>query len=411
MKNALDILKERGFVAQVTYEDELYKAFDEGMVTFYTGFDPTADSLHIGHYIPIMAMAHLQRAGHKPIALMGGGTGMIGDPSGKSDLRKVLTVEDIDHNVECFKKQMSNFLDFDERKPNCAVIANNADWLRSLKYIDFLRDVGALFSVNRMLTAECYKQRLERGLTFLEFNYMLMQSYDFLELNHRYNCILQTGGDDQWSNMLSGADLIRRKDGNPAFALTFKLLLTHDGRKMGKTEKGALWLDANKCSPYDFYQYWRNVDDADVEKCLGLLTFLPMDEVRRLGALKDSAINEAKRVLAFEVTKLIHGEEEATKAQQAAEALFGGGASAGNIPTTEIAEADLAEEARLIAWMTRAGMTKSNGEARKAVQQGGVTVGDEKITDPDYKFTADQLKGDGVIVRKGKKTYQLFKLA
>ena len=409
--NAYDILKERGFIAQVTYEDDLRKAFDEGMVTFYTGFDPTADSLHIGHYIPIMAMAHLQRAGHKPIALMGGGTGMIGDPSGKSDLRKVLTVEDIDNHVAHIRQQMSRFLDFDESRENCAIIVNNADWLRTLNYIDFLRDVGSLFSVNRMLTAECYKQRLERGLTFLEFNYMLMQSYDFLELNHRYNCILQTGGDDQWSNMLSGADLIRRKDGNPAFALTFKLLLTHDGRKMGKTEKGALWLDANKCSPYDFYQYWRNVDDADVEKCLGLLTFLPMDEVRRLGSLKDSAINEAKRVLAFEVTKLIHGEEEATKAQQAAEALFGGGASAGNIPTTEIAEADLAEEARLIAWMTRAGMTKSNGEARKAVQQGGVTVGDEKITDPDYKFTADQLKGDGVIVRKGKKTYQLFKLA
>ena len=409
MSNAMDILRKRGFIKQVTFEDDLYKAFDEGMVTFYTGFDPTADSLHIGHYIPIMAMAHLQRAGHRPIALMGGGTGMIGDPSGKSDLRKVLTVEDIDHNVECFKKQMSNFLDFDESKPNCAVIANNADWLRSLKYIDFLRDVGALFSVNRMLTAECYKQRLERGLTFLEFNYMLMQSYDFLELNHRYNCILQTGGDDQWSNMLSGADLIRRKDGKPAFALTFKLLLTHDGRKMGKTEKGALWLDANKCSPYDFYQYWRNVDDADVEKCLGLLTFLPMDEVRRLGALQGSEINEAKRVLAFEVTKLIHGEEEATKAQQAAEALFGSGANSENMPTTAITEAELNEDARLIAWMAKAGMTKSNGEARKAVQQGGVSVGDQKISDPDYKFTAEML-ADGVVVKKGKKTFQKFVL-
>ena len=406
--NAYDILKERGFVAQVTYEDDLRKAFDEGMVTFYTGFDPTADSLHIGHYIPIMAMAHLQRAGHKPIALMGGGTGMIGDPSGKSDLRKVLTVEDIDHNVECFKKQMSRFLDFDESKENCAVIANNAEWLRSLKYIDFLRDVGALFSVNRMLTAECYKQRLERGLTFLEFNYMLMQSYDFLELNHRYGCILQAGGDDQWSNMLSGADLIRRKDQKPAFALTFKLLLTHDGRKMGKTEKGALWLDANKCSPYDFYQYWRNVDDADVEKCLGLLTFLPMDEVRRLGALQGSEINEAKRVLAFEVTKLIHGEEEAVKAQQAAEALFGGAGMGGNIPTMEISETDLAADARLIAWMTRAGMTKSNGEARKAVQQGGVSVNGEKIADPDFAFTEEMLSGEGALVKKGKKSFQRF---
>ena len=404
----LDELKERGFIRQVTFEEDLYKAFDKGMVTFYTGFDPTADSLHIGHYIPIMAMAHLQRAGHRPIALMGGGTGMVGDPSGKSDLRKVLTVEDIDHNVECFKKQMSRFLDFDPSKPNCAVIANNADWLRTLNYIDFLREVGALFSVNRMLAAECYKQRLERGLTFLEFNYMLMQSYDFLELNHRYNCILQTGGDDQWSNMLSGADLIRRKEQKPAFAMTFKLLLTHDGRKMGKTEKGALWLDANKCSPYDFYQYWRNVDDADVEKCLGLLTFLPMDEVRRLGALQGSEINEAKRVLAFEVTKMIHGEEEAVKAQQAAEALFGGAAAGGSIPTTEISAAELAEEARLLAWMTKAGMTKSNGEARKAIQQGGVSVNDEKVADPDFRFTEETLAGEGAVVRKGKKTFHRF---
>ena len=405
--NAYDLLKERGFIAQVTYEDDLRRAFDEGMVTFYTGFDPTADSLHIGHYIPVMAMAHLQRAGHRPIALMGGGTGMIGDPSGKSDLRKVLTVEDIDHNVECFKKQMSRFLDFDPARENCALIVNNADWLRSLNYIDFLREIGSLFSVNRMLTAECYKQRLERGLTFLEFNYMLMQSYDFLQLFHHYNCTLQAGGDDQWSNMLSGADLIRRKEGKPAFAMTFKLLLTHDGRKMGKTEKGALWLDANKCSPYDFYQYWRNVDDQDVEKCLGLLTFLPMDEVHRLGELKDSAINEAKRVLAYEVTKMIHGEEEAKKAQDAAEALFGKGAQGGNVPTCEIAEADLAQDARLVAWMAKAGMTKSNGEARKAIQQGGVSVDDQKISDTDFAFTAERL-ADGVIVKKGKKTFMKF---
>jgi len=405
--NAFDILKERGFVKQVTFEEDLYKAFDEGMVSFYVGFDPTADSLHIGHYIPIMAMAHLQKAGHKPYALMGGGTGMIGDPSGKSDLRKVLTVEDIDNNVNKIKGQMAKFLDFDESKENSAVIVNNADWLRTLNYIDFLRDVGALFSVNRMLTAECYKQRLERGLTFLEFNYMLMQSYDFLELNHRHNVTLQCGGDDQWSNMLSGADLIRRKDRKDAFALTFQLLLTHDGRKMGKTEKGALWLDPEKCSPYDFYQYWRNVDDADVEKCLGLLTFLPMDEVRRLGALKDSAINEAKRVLAFEVTKNVHGEEEATKAQQAAEALFGGGANNANMPTTTVTLEELAEEARLIAWMAKAGMTKSNGEARKAVQQGGVSVNDEKVSDPDFKFTEEMLR-EGVIVKKGKKTFHKF---
>ncbi|MBQ9951896.1 MAG: tyrosine--tRNA ligase [Clostridia bacterium] len=408
--HALDILKERGFIKQVTFEEDLYKAFDEGMVTFYVGFDPTADSLHVGHYIPIMAMAHLQRAGHKPIALMGGGTGMIGDPSGKSDMRKVLTVEDIDHNVECFKKQMARFLDFDESKENCAMIVNNADWLRGLNYIEFLRDVGAMFSVNRMLTAECYKQRLERGLTFLEFNYMIMQSYDFLELFKRHNCILQCGGDDQWSNMLGGADLIRRKEHKDAFALTFQLLLTSEGKKMGKTEKGALWLDAEKRAPYDFYQYWRNVADADVEKCLGLLTFLPMDEVRRLGALEGSAINEAKKVLAFEVTKLVHGEEEAIKAQQAAEALFGGAAAGGSIPTTEISAADLASDARLISWMTKVGMTKSNGEARKAVQQGGVSVNDVKITDPDYALTAEALT-EGVVVKKGKKTFHRLSLA
>ena len=406
-----DELVARGLIAQVTNEEEIREMIDNGKAVFYIGFDPTADSLHIGHYIPIMAMAHLQKAGHKPFALMGGGTGMIGDPSGKSDLRKVLTVEDIDNNVAHIKAQMARFLDFDESKPNSALIVNNADWLRDLNYISFLRDVGALFSVNRMLTAECYKQRLERGLTFLEFNYMLMQSYDFLELNHRYGCILQTGGDDQWSNMLSGADLIRRKDGKDAFALTFQLLLTHDGRKMGKTEKGALWLDPNKCSPYDFYQYWRNVDDADVKKCLGLLTFLPMDEVNRLGALEGSAINEAKRVLAYEVTKNVHGEEEALKAQQAAEALFGGGATAGSVPTTTLTAADLAEENRLLALVARCGLCKSNGEARKTMQAGGLYIGEEKITDVDFRVTPEMLDGEGLLIRKGKKAYHLFKLA
>lgn len=406
--NALDLLKDRGFVKQITFEEDLYKAFDQEMVPFYVGFDPTADSLHIGHYIPIMAMAHLQKAGHKPFALMGGGTGMIGDPSGKSDLRKVLTVEDIDNNVAHIKKQMESFLDFDPAKENCAVIVNNADWLRDLNYIDFLRDVGALFSVNRMLTAECYKQRLERGLTFLEFNYMLMQSYDFLELNHRYGVKLQCGGDDQWSNMLSGADLIRRKDQKDAFALTFQLLLTHDGRKMGKTEKGALWLDPEKCSPYDFYQYWRNVDDADVEKCLGLLTFLPMDEVRRLGALQGSEINEAKRILAFEVTKNVHGEEEARKAQQAAEALFGGGALAGSVPTTAISAEELAADNRIVALIAKVGLCKSNGEARKTIQGGGLYIGDEKVQDVDFRVTEDMLAGDGLLVRKGKKSYHRF---
>ena len=405
MKNALDVLRERGFIAQTTFEDELNKTFENGMVTFYTGFDPTADSLHIGHYIPIMAMAHLQRAGHKPIALMGGGTAMIGDPSGKTDMRKMMTVETIDDNVAHIKKQMERFLDFDETKPNSAIIVNNADWLRNLNYISFLRDVGALFSVNRMLTAECYKQRLEKGLTFLEFNYMLMQSYDFLQLFEKYGCCLQTGGDDQWSNMLSGADLIRRKLEKPAFALTFKLLLTHGGRKMGKTEKGALWLDPAKTSPYDFYQYWRNVDDADVEKCLALLTFLPMEEVRRLGAYKDSRINEAKVTLAYEVTKLIHGEEEANKAKAAAEALFSGSGAAGSTPTTEVTEEELAAENRLLAWASKVGLFKSNGEARKAIQQGGLYIGNEKVTDEDFRVTADMLKGDGLLIRRGKKAY------
>lgn len=405
MKNALDVLRERGFIAQTTFEDELNKTFENGMVTFYTGFDPTADSLHIGHYIPIMAMAHLQRAGHKPIALMGGGTAMIGDPSGKTDMRKMMTVETIDDNVAHIKKQMERFLDFDGSKPNSAIIVNNADWLRNLNYISFLRDVGALFSVNRMLTAECYKQRLEKGLTFLEFNYMLMQSYDFLQLFEKYGCCLQTGGDDQWSNMLSGADLIRRKLEKPAFALTFKLLLTHDGRKMGKTEKGALWLDPAKTSPYDFYQYWRNVDDADVEKCLALLTFLPMEEVKRLGAYKDSRINEAKVTLAYEVTKLIHGEEEANKAKAAAEALFSGSGAAGSTPTTEVTEEELAAENRLLAWASKVGLFKSNGEARKAIQQGGLYIGNDKVTDEDFRVTAEMLKGDGLLIRRGKKAY------
>ncbi|WP_102412160.1 tyrosine--tRNA ligase [Beduinella massiliensis] len=397
----LDVLKERGFVAQVTFEEDLYKQLEQP-TTFYVGFDPTADSLHIGHYIPIMAMAHMQRAGHRPIALMGGGTGMIGDPSGKSDLRKVLTVDDIDHNVESIKKQMSRFLDFSEGK---AMIANNADWLRNLNYIDFMREIGVYFSVNRMLTAECYKKRLEKGLTFLEFTYMLMQSYDFLELYRRYGCRLQLGGDDQWSNMLGGADLIRRKERQDAYALTFQLLLTHDGRKMGKTEAGALWLDAERTSPYDFYQYWRNVDDQDVQKCLALLTFLPMDEVRRLGALRDSGINEAKKVLAFEVTKLVHGEEEARKAQEAAASLFGGGALSGSVPTTEITAAQLEEDGRVTTIAFLCGLCASKGEARKLVQGGGLTIGEEKVTDVNAVLTAEQIGGEGVLLRKGKKSY------
>ena len=401
-------LTRRGLIAQMTHPEKIRELLDHEKVTFYIGFDATADSLHVGHFLQMVVMKRLQQAGHRPIALLGTGTTMVGDPTGKTEMRKMLTPEIVDHNVDCIKQQMSRFLDFSDGK---ALIVNNADWLRSLNYIDFLREVGVHFSVNRMLTAECYKQRMERGLTFLEFNYMIMQSYDFLELFKRYGCTLQAGGDDQWSNMLSGADLIRRKEQKPAFALTFKLLLTSDGRKMGKTEKGALWLDPNRTSPYEFYQYWRNVDDADVEKCLALLTFLPMDEVRRLGALKDAAINEAKRVLAFEVTKLIHGEEEAVKARDAAEALFGGGAMGGSVPTTALTAAELAEESRLVALLARAGLCKSNGEARKTIQQGGVTVNDEKVTDVDFRFTPEMLSGEGALVRKGKKSYHRFKLA
>ena len=405
MSAIMDILRERGFVAQMTFEEELEKAFDEGMVTFYNGFDPTADSMHIGHYIPVMAMAHLQRAGHRPIALMGGGTAMVGDPSGKTDLRKMLTREQIAENVSCIQRQMERFLDFDETKPNGASIVNNADWLLKLNYVDFIRDIGALFSVNRMLTADCYRQRLERGLTFLEFNYMLMQSYDFLHLFHEKGCTLQTGGDDQWSNMLSGADLIRRKEQKPAFALTFKLLLTSSGTKMGKTEKGALWLDPKKTTPYEFYQYFRNVDDADVGKCLGLLTFLPMDEVRKLSALEGSAINDAKRVLAFEVTKLIHGEEEAQRAKEAAESLFGGGGLGGSIPTTAITQAQLSEDDRLVALVALCGLCKSKGEARKTIVAGGISIGEEKVTDAEMRIEPDQLAGEGMLIKKGKKNF------
>lgn len=402
MSSVYDVLKERGFIAQCTYEEDLKKALENEKVTFYVGFDPTADSLHIGHYIPIMAMAHMQKFGHRPIALVGGGTAMIGDPSGKTDMRKMMTREMVDANASAIKKQLSRFVSFDDDK---AIMADNADWLLGLNYVEFIRDIGAHFSVNRMLTAECYKQRLERGLTFLEFNYMLMQSYDFLMLNQKYGCTVQMGGDDQWSNMLSGADLIRRKERKDAFAMTFKLLLTHDGKKMGKTVAGALWLDPKKTSPYDFYQYWRNVDDEDVEKCLALLTFLPMDEVRELGALEGSEKNKAKRVLAYEVTKLVHGEEEANKAQQAAEALFGGGAAAGSVPTTHITAAQLDEDARVTTWAVNCGLCKSRGEARKTVEGGGLYIGDEKVSDVNKTLTWAELQGEGVLLRKGKKSY------
>ena len=403
MEHILDILKDRGFIAQTTFEDELYEQL-KTPTTFYVGFDPTADSLHIGHYIPIMAMAHMQRAGHKPIALMGGGTAMIGDPSGKTDMRKMMTTETIDHNVECIKKQMSRFLDFSEGQ---AIIVNNGDWLRNLNFIEFMRDIGSMFSVNKMLTAECYKARMatENGLSFLEFTYMLMQSYDFLELFHRYGCRLEMGGNDQWSNMLGGADLVRRKEKEKAFACTFQLLLTHDGRKMGKTEAGALWLDADKTTPYNFYQYWRNVDDKDVEKCLALLTFLPMDEVRRLGALEGAELNEAKKILAFEVTKLVHGEEAAVQAEAAAKALFTGGPAGGDIPTLTLTEQDLSEDARISTILVRSGLCKSQSDARKQIEQNAVSSNGEKITDTAAVLKAEQLAGEGVMIRKGKKGF------
>ena len=403
MEHILDILKERGFIAQVTFEDELYEQLKKP-TAFYVGFDPTADSLHIGHYIPIMAMAHMQRAGHKPIALMGGGTAMIGDPSGKTDMRKMLTVEAIDRNVESIKKQMSRFLDFNDDK---AIIVNNGDWLRHLNFINFMRDIGSQFSVNRMLTAECYKARLdsENGLSFLEFTYMLMQSYDFLELFHRYNCRLEMGGNDQWSNMLGGADLIRKKENEKAYACTFQLLLTHDGRKMGKTEAGALWLDPEKTSPYHFYQYWRNVDDKDVEKCLALLTFLPMDEVRRLGALRDAEINEAKKVLAYEVTKLVHGEDEARNAQEASSALFGGGTGAGSIPTLELTASEFSEDGRISTLLVKSGLCKSQSDARKQIEQNAVSVNDSKITMPAAVLSPSDLGSNGALLKKGKKGF------
>ena len=402
-EHILDILKERGFIAQMTYPEELYEQLKEP-TTFYVGFDPTADSLHIGHYIPIMAMAHMQRAGHRPIALMGGGTAMIGDPSGKNDMRKMMTVETIDDNVAHIKEQMGRFLDFSDGK---ALIVNNGDWLRHLNFIDFMREIGPQFHVNSMIKADCYATRMasENGLTFLEFTYMLMQSYDFLQLYRKYDCRLEMGGNDQWSNMLGGANLVRSKDGGKGFACTFQLLLTHDGRKMGKTEKGALWLDPNKCKPYDFYQYWRNVDDKDVEKCLALLTFLPMDEVRRLGALEGSEINEAKKVLAYEVTKLVHGEEEARKAADAAASLFGGAADSAHVPALELTADQLAVDGRVVTLLTLAKLTKSNSEARKQIEAGAVVLGEDKVTDVNAAVTAEQIGADGLLLRKGKKGY------
>ena len=402
-ENVMDVLRERGFIAQTVYEDDLYKMLGSEKVTFYVGFDPTADSLHIGHYIPIMAMAHMQRAGHRPIALMGGGTGLVGDPSGKSELRKMLTREDVNHNVECIKKQMSRFLDFSDDK---ALIANNADWLTNLNYIDFLREVGVHFSVNRMLTAECYKQRMEKGLTFLEFNYMLMQSYDFMMLYEKYGCNLQFGGDDQWSNMLGGTELIRRKLGKNACAMTITLLLNSEGKKMGKTQSGAVWLDPNKTSPFDFYQYWRNVADADVLKCIRMLTFLPLEQIDEMDKWEGSQLNQAKEILAYELTNLVHGEEEAKKAQESARALFSGGNHA-DMPAAEITEADLRDGViDIMGLLVSSGLCASRSEARRAVEQGGVTVNGEKVTDIKTTYTPDDIKNaEEFVLKRGKKKF------
>lgn len=400
-----DVLKERGYIAQCTNEDEVRKMLANEKVTFYIGFDPTADSLHVGHFLGLMVMAHMQRAGHRPICLVGGGTGTVGDPSGRTDMRKMLTDEDIEYNCNRFKEQMARFIDFSDDK---ALIVNNGDWLRKLNYIELLRDVGPHFTVNRMLTAECYKNRMEKGLTFLEFNYMIMQSYDFLELHRRYNLKLEMGGDDQWSNIIGGVELTRRKTGDAVYGLTFTLLTKSDGKKMGKTAGGALWLDKEKTPVYDFYQYWRNVDDADVEKCLALLTFLPMEEVHRLGSLQDAAINEAKKVLAYEVTKLVHGQEEADKAQAAAEAVFGGSGSNENMPTIQLTAEN--EGQKLLDILVAGQVFESKGEGRRLIKQNGLSLNDAKVADPDYILTDGDFTDGEAIVRKGKKKfYRLVK--
>ena len=398
-----DELKARGLIAQVTDEEEIKEFINNGKATFYIGFDPTADSLHVGHFMALCLMKRLQMAGNRPIALIGGGTAMIGDPSGRTDMRQMMTTEIIDHNSECFKKQMSKFIDFSEGK---ALMVNNADWLTKLNYVELLRDVGAHFSVNRMLTAECYKQRMEKGLTFLEFNYMIMQSYDFYELFKNYGCRLQCGGDDQWSNILGGTELIRRKLGENAYGMTIALLLTSEGKKMGKTQAGAVWLDPEKTSPYDFYQYWRNVDDSDVIKCLRMLTFLPLEEIDRMEKWEGSEINRAKEILAFELTKLVHNEEEAKKAQDAARALFSVGGDISNMPSTRLVDTDFCDGAIAITdLLVKTGLVPSKSEARRAIDQGGVEAAGEKISDIGVRFTRQQLQGEGIILKRGKKAF------
>ena len=398
----------RGLIAQVTNEEEIRDMVNNGKATFYIGFDPTADSLHVGHFMALCLMKRLQMAGNKPIALVGGGTAMIGDPSGRTDLRQMMTPETIQHNVDCFKKQMSRFIDFSEGN---AILVNNADWLMELNYIDVLRDVGSHFSVNRMLSAECYKQRMEKGLSFLEFNYMIMQSYDFYKLFQDYGCNMQFGGDDQWSNMLGGTELIRRKLGKDAHAMTITLLLNSEGKKMGKTAKGAVWLDAEKTSPFEFYQYWRNVADDDVLKCIRMLTFLPLEEIDKMESWEGAKLNEAKEILAFELTKLVHGEEEAARAQESAKALFQSG-NAADMPTVELTTDDMTDGSiGILTLLTKSGMVPSNSEARRAVQQGGVTMDGEKITDIHETITTDRLTGEGLVLKKGKKNFRKIILA
>ena len=400
MENVFDVLVGRGYLKQFTHEEEMREILGKEKVTFYIGFDPTADSLHVGHFIAMMFMSHMQKHGHRPIALLGGGTAMIGDPSGRTDMRTMMSKETIAHNVASIKKQMEKFIDLSDGK---AILENNADWLLGLNYVDFIRDIGAHFSVNRMLAAECFKSRMEAGLSFLEFNYMLMQGYDFLVLNQKHGCTMQLGGDDQWSNMIAGVELIRKKEQKQAFAMTCTLLTNSEGKKMGKTAKGALWLDPEKTSPYEFYQYWRNVDDADVEKCLSLLTFIPMDEVKRLSALEGAEINEAKKILAFEITKMIHGEEEALKAKTAAEALFGGGQDMSNVPSVEIEESALGTG--LVDFLVEKGILKTKSEGRRLVQQNGLNIGDSKVTDFAMPITKELFTDGEFLVKIGKKKY------
>lgn len=403
MPNVYDVLKERGYVEQSSNDEEVKNLLSGDPISFYIGFDPTADSLHVGHFLQIMVMMHMQKAGHRPIAIIGGGTAMVGDPSGRNDMRKMLTIENLQKNGEAFKKQLSRFLRFDDQ--DGALMVNNADWLLDLNYIDFLRDYGRLFSVNRMLTADCFKSRLEKGLTFLEFNYMLMQAYDYLELYRRYNCVLQMGGNDQWSNILAGADLIRRTEGATAHALTFRLLTTSSGKKMGKTESGAIWLDAEKTSPYEFYQYWRNIDDSDVYNCLCLLTFMPMEEINKLKNNPSTNINHVKELLAYEVTKLIHGEEEARKSQDSARALFKGQGQSENMPSTAFTKNDFQAGIDIISLLSACSLISSKSEGRRLIQDGGIYLNNERISAIDYQVTLNDFSDDKLLLRKGKKVY------